>query len=56
MAALAPWIAAETTVNFVERFATREQFEASWPAATFARLAAVRATYDPNGVFPYGPG
>ncbi|MCU1599153.1 MAG: mcrA [Glaciihabitans sp.] len=53
--ALTPWLAPETTVNFVERFATQEKFEASWPPATFARLAAVRAKYDPDGVFPYGP-
>ena len=32
----------------------REVQEAA-PADTFARLAEVRATYDPNTVFPYGP-
>jgi FAD/FMN-containing dehydrogenase len=52
---LAPWLARETTVNFTTHFATQEQFEASWPPAIFARLAAVRAKYDPDGVFTFGP-
>ena len=52
---LKPWISAETTVNFAGAFALPGSYQASWPAATFARLAEVRATYDPDQLFPYGP-
>ncbi|WP_427892652.1 FAD-binding oxidoreductase [Kribbella sp. GL6] len=52
---LAPWVCAETTVNFAGGFALPGSYQASWPADTFARLAAVRSAYDPDGLFPYGP-
>ncbi|MGZ0153363.1 FAD-binding oxidoreductase [Kribbella sp. WER1] len=52
---LAPWVSAETTVNFAGGFALPGSYQASWPADTFARLAAVRKAYDPDGLFPYGP-
>ena len=56
LAKLGPWISAETTVNFAGAFAVPGSYRASWPADTFTRLAEVRATYDPEKVFPYGPG
>lgn len=52
--ALAPWIAAENNVNFATVFTSRKEYEAAWPAATFARLAEVRKAYDPKGLFVYG--
>ena len=55
MAKLRPWIAAETTPNFAGGFALPGSYQASWPAETFTRLAEVRATYDPDTLFPFGP-
>ncbi|HZX05061.1 FAD-binding oxidoreductase [Kribbella sp.] len=52
---LAPWVCAETTVNFAGGFALPGSYQASWPADTFARLAEVRSAYDPDGLFPFGP-
>jgi len=52
---LAPWISPEMTVNFAGAFTLPGSYQASWPADTFTRLAEVRATYDPEKVFPYGP-
>lgn len=52
---LRPWIAAETTINLASGLTVPGSYEASWPAETFRRLAEVRATYDPNTLFPYGP-
>ncbi|WP_350275399.1 FAD-binding oxidoreductase [Kribbella sp. HUAS MG21] len=52
---LRPWVCAETTVNFAGGFALPGSYEASWPAETFARLADVRAAYDPDTLFPFGP-
>lgn len=49
-AAVAPWLAAETNVNFV---AVRRpgQTGQPWSPGTTARLEAVRRDYDPDGVF-----
>ena len=55
-ARLSPWVSAENSINFAGDLAVPGSFEASWPAETFARLAAVRASWDPARVFPYGPG
>jgi hypothetical protein len=55
LAPLAPWISTEHTVNFAGGFTEPGSYEASWPADTFARLTEMRATYDPDKVFPYGP-
>jgi FAD/FMN-containing dehydrogenase len=55
LARLEPWVCAETTVNFAGGFALPGSYEASWPADTFARLADVRAAYDPDSLFPFGP-
>ena len=52
--ALAPWVSAHNNVNFASAFASREEYEAAWPAATFARLTDVKKKYDPNGRFVYG--
>jgi hypothetical protein len=53
--ALAPWISADSNVNFAPAFASQQDFEAAWPPATFTRLVAVRKKYDPKGLFVYGP-
>ncbi|MET9312322.1 FAD-binding oxidoreductase [Kribbella sp. NPDC003505] len=52
---LEPWVSPETTVNFAGGFALPGSYQASWPADTFARLADVRAAYDPDSLFPFGP-
>ncbi|GAB2650379.1 FAD-binding oxidoreductase [Kribbella swartbergensis] len=52
---LANWISSEHTVNFAGAFDVPGSYEGSWPADTFARLTEVRAAYDPDKVFPYGP-
>ncbi|MFG1817553.1 FAD-binding oxidoreductase [Kribbella sp. NPDC049174] len=54
-APLAGWISPEHTVNFAGGFSVPGSYEACWPADTFARLAEVRAAYDPDRVFPFGP-
>lgn len=55
LAPLRPWISDETTINYAGGLTVPGSYEASWPAETFARLAEVRATYDPDTLFPYGP-
>jgi len=52
---LAPWIAAETTINFAGKPRDPAHFASAWPPKTYTRLAEVRARFDPDGVFPYGP-
>jgi hypothetical protein len=52
---LQPWISPETTINYAGGLKVPGSYESSWPKETFARLAEVRATYDPNTLFPYGP-
>jgi len=56
LAKLEPWVSPETTVNFAGAFALPGSYEASWPTDMFTRLAEIRATYDPEKLFPYGPG
>jgi FAD/FMN-containing dehydrogenase len=55
LGAVAPWISAESNVNFAPAFASQKEFEAAWPAETFARLVEIRKKYDPKGLFVYGP-
>ncbi|MDM4763336.1 FAD-binding protein [Galbitalea sp. SE-J8] len=50
LAALAPWISAETTINFAGA-----PVDAAWPADVRTHLDAVRRRVDPDGVFPYWP-
>jgi FAD/FMN-containing dehydrogenase len=51
--ALAPWTAGETYPNFIpER--DPERLRAAYGPAAFARLRAVRAEWDPAGVFAAG--
>ena len=54
IAGIAPWISPETNINYAGH-PDEAEFQKSWPAATFARLAAIRADVDPQGVFAYGP-
>lgn len=49
------WISPETNINFSSRVETPEHFAQAWPPATFERLARVRETYDPDGLFAFGP-
>lgn len=53
--ALAPWVSAVTTPNWAGGFGVPGTFEASWPAHIRERLAAIRADYDPAGLFPFAP-
>lgn len=53
--AITPWLSPETNINFAGAARSAEHFASAWPADTFARLASVRAEYDPDGIFPYGP-
>ena len=55
LASLAPWVSDHSTINWIEHPTDPELFATAWPAETRERLAAVRAKYDPNRVFPYRP-
>jgi hypothetical protein len=52
--AIGAWVSPEMTVNF-RVWHTLDEFRSEWPAATFARLDVLRAEWDPNGTFAYGP-
>ena len=49
------WISPETNINFSARVDTPDHFAEAWPPETFERLARVRTTYDPEGLFVFGP-
>jgi len=49
-AAMAPWLSPESNINFVG-VPRPGQTGAPWSPETDARLAVVRATHDPHGVF-----
>jgi FAD/FMN-containing dehydrogenase len=51
--ALAPWRAGETYPNFISG-ADRERLRAAYAPATFARLQAIRAEWDPDNVLSAG--
>lgn len=53
VAGIRPWISGETTINFVGDSQTVEVFTSAWPRETHDRLQAVRALYDPHGLFTY---
>lgn len=53
-ASIASWIAPETTINFADEHDPID-FRRAWPTETFERLDRLRATWDPQGVFAYGP-
>jgi hypothetical protein len=55
LAPLERWISPENTINMAGNLAVPGSYEASWPTEIFSRLAEIRAGYDPNTVFPYGP-
>ncbi|WP_432946896.1 FAD-binding oxidoreductase [Kribbella sp. CA-253562] len=55
LAPLQPWISPEHNVNYAGGLTVPGAYEACWPAETFQRLAEIRSSYDPAGVFPYGP-
>lgn len=50
-----PWISPETNINFSSHVDIPEHFAQAWPPETFERLARVRAIYDPNSLFAFGP-
>ncbi|MET0467793.1 MAG: FAD-binding oxidoreductase [Aeromicrobium sp.] len=50
--ALAPWTDG-AQVNFIGNANAPEELATCWPEDVRARLATVRDTYDPSGVFPY---
>lgn len=55
LAAIARWLAPETTPNYAGAIDTEERFRRLWPAPIFERLEAVRHRVDPQGMFAYGP-
>jgi FAD/FMN-containing dehydrogenase len=52
--AVAPWTSSEMNVNFMGKPDTAERYASAWRAEIRARLDAVRALYDPDGVFAFG--
>ncbi|WP_324275411.1 BBE domain-containing protein [Blastococcus brunescens] len=54
LAALAPWRAAETMINFLGDVSGPEEVAAAYPPETLERLRAVKAAVDPGGVFTFG--
>jgi hypothetical protein len=54
LTSLAPWTAAENNINYIGAADSPGSYEACWPPESLARLAEVRATYDPIGLFPFG--
>lgn len=48
-------ISAVTNVNWAADLTDPTTFESAWPAAVHARLTEVRASYDPDRVFAFGP-
>ncbi len=52
--ALAPWRSGDSLVNFFGPANDRASLRSSWPSPIAERLDGVRATYDPQGRFPYG--
>jgi len=52
---LAPWLSESVPINWIAEPWIPEQFAAAWSTPTRARLTQVRAAYDPDHVFPYGP-
>ena len=54
--AVAPWSTGSVQINFCGAVNTAAEAAAAWPAAVSARLAAIRAQYDPQRVFPFVAG
>ena len=53
-AAIEPWVAAETTINWAGGPDSPE-FAKAWSPETTKRLEAIRAAGDPDGIFAYRP-
>lgn len=51
---IAAWVSPETNINFAGG-PDLADFTRAWPAATFARLEAIRSRLDPKGLMAYGP-
>ena len=54
IAALAPWKASESMINFLGEVSGPEEVAAAYPPATLERLREVKATVDPAGIFSFG--
>jgi hypothetical protein len=52
---LAPWLSESVPINWIAEPWIPEQYASAWNTPTRARLTQVRAAYDPDHVFPYGP-
>jgi FAD/FMN-containing dehydrogenase len=48
-------ISAVTNVNWAADLSDQSTFESAWPAEVYTRLTEVRASYDPDRVFAFGP-
>ena len=53
-AAVGPWVSEETNINFAALPRDAAHYASAWTPDSFGRLATVRATYDADGLFPYG--
>ena len=54
IAALEPWKASESMINFLGDVSGPEEVAAAYPPATLQRLREVKATVDPAGIFSFG--
>jgi hypothetical protein len=54
LAALGPWKAQESMINFLGDVSGPEEVAAAYPPATIGRLREVKRTVDPDGVFSFG--
>jgi hypothetical protein len=54
LAALGPWKAPETMINFLGDVTGPEEVAAAYPPATIERLKEVKRAVDPTGIFTFG--
>ncbi|TQN38151.1 FAD/FMN-containing dehydrogenase [Blastococcus colisei] len=54
LAALAPWKAPETVINFLGEVSGPEEVAAAYLPATIERLREVKRAVDPDGIFSFG--
>jgi hypothetical protein len=54
LAAMAPWRAPESMINFLGDVSGPEEVAAAYPPAARERLLEVKRTVDPDGVFTFG--
>jgi hypothetical protein len=53
--AIAPWISPQTTINFAGDGSDAERYRRAWAPEVHERLDTIRHSWDPAGLFAYGP-